>query len=200
MASATASGRPCSWSWRHWSSAPAPDSPANPGRRHQFEHFHDGNDSGRHTVERFTEPKPLADPASSAKAAYVRYVQAVDRAYAAPEKATREQLSQVATNGALTFLLSQVQALREDRVHQQGRLRIKKMAVTSVSPASGKHLAQAFLEACIDYSHRAYVDGKGKPVFPREQGSGLARATVNMVHIGDSWLVADEQNPPVKSC
>jgi hypothetical protein len=140
------------------------------------------------------------DPTIAAKAAYVRYVQAIDRAYGNPEKATREQLSQVATSGALTLLLSQVEALRKDRVHQQGSITVKKMTVTSVSPASGKRLAQVFLEGCLNYSHRIYVDAKGKPVFPPERGSGLARATVNMVLISGHWLVADEQSPPVKSC
>ncbi len=99
----------------------------------------------------------------------MRYVQAVDRAYGNPEKATRTQLSQVATSGALSFLLSQLEALRKDRVHQQGSLRIKKMTVTSSSPASGKRLAQVFLKACLDYSHSAYVDANGKPVFGKEK-------------------------------
>jgi len=145
-------------------------------------------------------PSASADPATAAKAAYVAYVQAVDRAYGNPEKATRTQLSQVATNGALTFLLSQLDALRKDKVHQKGSATVQKMTVKSVSPASGQRSAQVFMNACVDFSHSTYVDAQGKPYFPGEKDYQLSKATVNLVHDHGDWLVADETNAPVRSC
>jgi hypothetical protein len=145
-------------------------------------------------------PSASRDPATAAKAAYVRYREAIDQAYGNPGGATRDRLSQVATNGRLTVLLSQVDALRKDRVHQQGSVKVKKMLVASTSPAVGKRLAQVFLDACLDYSQRTYVDTNGKPIFAAEKGTKLARASVNMILFKGQWLVADEKNPPVKSC
>ncbi len=150
-----------------------------------------------------SSPSPTAttDPATAAKAAYADYRQAVDRAYAQPTKATREQLSEVAVGGTLTFLLQQVRALARDRVHQEGSVPVRAVKVTSVTSAKGTQSAQAFLTGCLDFSGRTYVNADGTPRFSDGQGKGgLNRTTVNMVLVSGKWLVADEKLTRVKAC
>ena len=157
------------------------------------------------TIPAQTSPSPTTsastDPATAAKAAYANYRRAVDRAYADPSVATREQLAKVSTGGTLTFLLRQVQALSRDKVHQKGTVPAKSVKVTSVTAASGTRLAQAFLTSCLDFSQRTYVNADGTPRFSGGQGlGGPNRAMVNMIFVKGAWLVADEQLTRVKAC
>ncbi len=154
------------------------------------------------TIPAPSSPSPTAttDPATAAKAAYLRYRQAIDRAYGNPGQAAKKELDRFATGGRLRVLNTQLQALIKDQVRQEGTVVVKKVAVTSYSPATGAQTAQAFLTACLDYSRRTYVDKDGAPVFPSQKGARLAKATINMIQLKGEWLVVDERNPPVESC
>jgi hypothetical protein len=150
-----------------------------------------------------SSPSPTAttDPATAAKAAYLRYRQIVDRAYQSPTRANRDQIAKVAAGGRLTFLLAQIDELSGDKVRQQGRVLVKSVEVTSTSPASGNQLAQAFLDGCLDFRGRVYINADGTPRFAGDQAKGgYSRTRANMIFDRGAWLVVDEDLDTVKSC
>jgi len=165
--------------------------------------------SSSSTTATITAPTPSASPSPSltpeqqaaeeAKSAFIVYQRTIDEVNQRGGTKARQDLSTVAMNGQLEFLVDDANRLQANHWHQVGSSKIKRVSVQGVSLTKGK-LPQVSLKACLDLSGTDAVDASGKSV--RKPGTLPAfEQIVILTRVGgNQWLVSQEEDTPVKSC